>query len=94
MLRMEVVYRVLEEWGVTRERLLFGLVYAVVTLLLLFGFIFVGIAAFTEASSFASVINALLPVLSGTALGAGGREVKRSAHALEAAAKDALRSMA
>ena len=93
LLQLEIVLLVLEDMGITREALAFGFTYGVFTLLLLFGFILVGIAAFTEASSFSSVINSLLPVLSGTALGASSGEMKRGMSHLEDAVTRVLKQI-
>ena len=42
---------------------------ALIFLLLLFAFIFLGITAFTTGSTFGSIINSLLPISGGSILG-------------------------
>ena len=93
-LQLHLVLVVLEDMGVTKETLAFGFLYGVVTLLLLFGFIFVGIAAFTQADGFSSVINSLMPVLSGAALGASGAEVQKSIAGLDTQVRSVIKRMA
>ena len=52
----------LEYLGITKE-ILFGILIWLVTLLLiLFAFIFVGIAAFAIGGTFGSIINSLFPI--------------------------------
>jgi hypothetical protein len=48
--------------GITKEILIFALIYLILILLLLFTFIFVGIAAFAIPGTFGSIINSLFPV--------------------------------
>ena len=96
LLEDTVVRRVLEEFGVTPARLVFGFLYSVTCLLLLFGFIFVGIAAFRGANTFASVVNSIMPIASGAGLGlksAAGQSAEAVAE-LEATVKRVLRNMA
>lgn len=52
----------LENLGVTKEILTFGLIFLIIILLLLFAFIFVGIAAFAIPGTFGSVVNSLFPI--------------------------------
>lgn len=48
--------------GITKEMMIFALIYLVILILLLFAFIFVGIAAFAIPGTFGSIINSLFPI--------------------------------
>lgn len=50
----------LEALGISKEMLIFGIVYLSIVLLLLFAFIFLGIKAFAIGGSFGSVINSII----------------------------------
>lgn len=57
--------------GISTEDLILFFVMLVGFILLLFAFIFVGIAAFSTATNFNSVINSMLPVGSGGGVSKG-----------------------
>jgi hypothetical protein len=50
----------LEALGISKELLIFGIVYLAIILVLIFVFIFLGIEAFALGGSFGSVINSLM----------------------------------
>lgn len=50
----------LEALGISKELLIFGIIYLAVILLLIFVFIFLGIQAFALGGGFGSVINSLM----------------------------------
>lgn len=52
----------LETLGVTKEILTFALIYLIVLIIILFAFIFVGIAAFAVPGTFGSVVNSIFPM--------------------------------
>ena len=54
--------------GLSRGQLIFLFIMLTIILLLMFGFIFVGIAAFSIGGTFGSIINSILPVSAGVAV--------------------------
>jgi hypothetical protein len=67
-LRLLVAQEALMKTGFNREELMTGLLLSIVFLLCLFIFIFIGISAFSYASSFGAVVNSLLPASAGGAV--------------------------
>lgn len=55
--------------GISTNQLIFLFTLLVIILVLLFVFIFLGIAAFSAGGTFGSVINSILPVGAGFAVG-------------------------
>ena len=49
----------------TTENLIWFAIFSIIFLLLMFTFIFLGIAAFSKAEGFNSVINSLMPLAAG-----------------------------
>ncbi len=62
----------LEKLGLSVGMLATIVLGAAVTLLLVFVFIFLGIGALTTGTSFGAVVNSVLPLVAGGAVGAGG----------------------
>jgi len=58
--RESMIWTVMEALGITREILYFYLTLLVILLLAFFGFLFLGIQAFSVGGSFSAVINSLL----------------------------------
>jgi len=52
----------LDSLGISKELLIFGVIYLSVILILIFVFIFLGIQAFALGGSFGAVINSLMAV--------------------------------
>ena len=59
----------LDYMGFSKKQILKVLLGAIVMLLLIFAFIFVGIAAFSTGSTFGSVINSIMPISGGAIMG-------------------------
>ena len=76
LLKLEVAYETLKKLGMTAEDLIWFAVLGIIFLLLMFVFIFLGIAAFSKAEGFNSVINSLMPMAAGVAAGARGLDLK------------------
>ncbi len=55
--------------GISTNQLIFLFVVLSIVLILLFVFIFLGIAAFSMGGTFGSVINSILPIGAGVAVG-------------------------
>lgn len=66
----------LESLGITKERLMFALIWLVILLLLIFGFIFVGVTAFTLPGTFGSIVNSMFPIAGGGGLSSSNKEDK------------------
>ena len=58
----------MEQLGFSIQDIVVSFVFSIVILLLMFAFIFVGIAAFAPTTSFSSVTNSFLPMGAGTAV--------------------------
>ena len=52
----------LENLGITKEIMTFGLIWLVTIIMFLFGFIFVGISAFALPGTFGSIVNSAFPI--------------------------------
>ena len=76
LLKLEVAYETLKKLGMTAEDLIWFAVLGIIFLLLMFVFIFLGIAAFSKAEGFNSVINSIMPMAAGVAAGARGLDLK------------------
>jgi hypothetical protein len=55
----------MDQLGISMEDMILDLVWSIILLLLMFAFIFVGIIAFSPASSFSSVTNTIMPLAAG-----------------------------
>lgn len=60
-----VAEEALAKTGLSKKELIVAVIYSVVFLLMLFAFIFIGISAFSKASSFGAVVNSTLPMSAG-----------------------------
>jgi len=69
ILKREIAMQALAKLGFSRQDIMTLFVMLCGFLLLVFVFIFVGIAAFSTATSFNAVINSLIPAGAGTSLG-------------------------
>ena len=80
--------------GLTPKNLLMAFLVALLLLVALFVFIFIGIAGLTTGSEFGAVINALLPVVAGLAAsGVGQKDNVQRKYDLKQIVKDAFRAM-
>jgi hypothetical protein len=68
--------------------MIISLIGAIIMLLLMFAFIFVGISAFSPTSPFSSVINSLMPLLAGFSV---NRQEMKSGDAKKEEIKDAAK---
>ena len=59
LLKLEVATETLKKLGLTTEDLIWFAVFGIIYLLLFFVFIFLGIAAFSKAEGFNSVVNSI-----------------------------------
>ena len=75
-LKLEIAYDTFKKLEMTTEDLVWFAVLGIIYLLLMFTFIFLGIAAFSKAEGFNSVINSLLPIAAGLAAGARNLDLK------------------
>ena len=82
LLEEQVANDTIGQLGLSQGALMAAFSLGLTILILLFSFIFFGIAAFTENSAFGAVINSLLPLTSGGGLAAksdaGDKEEKSS----------------
>jgi len=80
LINEKVTTRVLSMMGFSTATLLAWFIFLVVLVLALFAFIFLGIGAFTTGSTFAAVINSMIAVSAGGALGQnrGRSQVQRA----------------
>jgi hypothetical protein len=62
------ISEVMNQLGISPQDMIISLVWSIILLLLMFAFIFVGIAAFSPTSSFSSVTNTLMPLAAGFAV--------------------------
>ena len=62
------ISEVMIQLGISPQDMIVSLVWSIFLLLLMFAFIFVGIAAFSPTSSFSSVTNTLMPLAAGFAV--------------------------
>ena len=76
LLKLEIAYETLKKLGMTTEDLIWFAILSIIFLLLMFTFIFLGIAAFSKAEGFNSVINSLMPMAAGLAAGARNLDLK------------------
>lgn len=77
------IFLTLEQLGITKERLMFGLIWLTILLLLIFAFIFVGVTAFTLPGTFGSIINSMFPVAGGGGLSKGNQKDQKKILDLE-----------
>ena len=76
LLKLEIAYETLKKLGMTTEDLIWFAVLGIIFLLLMFIFNFLGIAAFSKAEGFNSVINSLMPMAAGLEAGARNLDLK------------------
>jgi hypothetical protein len=73
-LRLLIAEEAMNKTGLSKKELIVAVIYSLVFLLMLFAFIFIGISAFSKASSFGSVVNSALPMSAGGANSGNGEE--------------------
>ena len=71
------IFEVMNQMGISQQEMIISLVWSVILLLLMFAFIFVGIAAFSPASSFSSVTNTIMPLVAGFAVNKRKKEEEK-----------------
>lgn len=76
LLKLQIAYETLKKLGLTIEDLLWYGILAMIFLLLLFVFIFLGISAFSRAEGFNAVVNSLMPLTAGLAAGSKKINIK------------------
>jgi len=69
LLRNKISSKALNMLGLSTGELMKILLVHVIILFFMFGFIFLGIAAFTNGTTFSTIINSLLPIVSALGLG-------------------------
>ena len=89
-LKLEVANETLKKLGMTAEDLIWFAALGIIFLLLMFVFIFLGIAAFSKAEGFNSVINSLMPMAAGVAAGARGLDLKGAIDKVKTYVEDIL----
>ena len=67
-----LVIESLETVGLSVHDLVVSFIFSITLLCMIFGFIFIGIEAFSPASSFSSVTNTILPIVAGGAVNKKG----------------------
>lgn len=90
LLKIEIAHETLKKLGMTTEDLIWFAVMGIIFLLLMFTFIFLGIAAFSRAQGFNSVINALMPMAAGVAAGARNLDLKGAIDKVKTFVEDIL----
>ncbi len=88
IMKNHFVQKYLIENGITYQDMIISLIGAIIMLLLMFAFIFVGISAFSPTSPFSSVINSLMPLLAGFSV---NRQEMKSGDAKKEEIKDAAK---
>ena len=76
LLKLRIAYETLRKLGLTIEDLIWYGFFAMIFLLLVFVFIFLGISAFSKSEGFNAVINSLLPLTAGAASAARKVDIK------------------
>jgi hypothetical protein len=76
LLKLQIAYETLKKLGLTLEDLVWYGILAMIFLLLLFVFIFLGISAFSRAEGFNAVVNSCLPLTAGAAMAARKIDIK------------------
>ena len=76
LLKLQIAFETLKKLGLTIEDLVWYGILALMFLLLLFVFIFLGISAFSKAEGFNAVVNSLLPLTAGAAMAARKVDIK------------------
>ena len=76
LLKFEIAMETQKKLGMTTENLILFGVFGIVLLLLMFTFIFLGIAAFSKADGFNSVINSMMPMAAGMVSSARKIDIK------------------
>ena len=76
LLKFEIAMETQRKLGMTTENLILFGVFGIVLLLLMFTFIFLGIAAFSKADGFNSVINSMMPMAAGMVSSARKIDIK------------------
>jgi len=76
LLKLQIAFETLNKLGLTIEDLVWYGILAIMFLLLLFVFIFLGISAFSKAEGFNAVVNSLLPLTAGAAMAARKVDIK------------------
>jgi hypothetical protein len=71
ILKEQAATKTLERLGLSTDRLIFIFAALCLLLMALLGFVFAGISAFTEGSGFGAVVNSIMPLAFGGALGSG-----------------------
>lgn len=77
LIKKQAVQSFMVKMGMTKGRIAFLLVYAVIVLLLVFIFIFLGVGAFTGASTISALVNSALTGGAGIAMNLKGDEEKK-----------------
>ena len=77
IMKEHLIFEVMDQLGISWEDMIVSLVWSINLLLLMFAFIFVGIAAFSPASSFSSVTNALMPLAAGFTVNKNTKEEEK-----------------
>ena len=93
LLKLEIAYETLKKLGMTTEDLIWFAILGIIFLLLMFTFIFLGIAAFSKAEGFNSVINSLMPMAAGLAAGARNLDLKAAIEKVKTFVEDILSKM-
>ena len=90
LLKLEIAYETLKKLGMTTEDLIWFAIMGIIFLLLMFVFIFLGIAAFSKAQGFNAVINSLMPMAAGVAAGARNLDLKGAIDKVKLLVEDIL----
>ena len=76
-LKKMIIQESIQRMGLSISDLVISFIISIAILLLMFAFIFIGIAAFSPTSSFSSVTNSLLPLTAGGAVNGSKSEEKK-----------------
>ena len=93
LIKLYIAEDTLKKVGLTREDLIWFAIFGIIYLLLLFVFILCGIAAFSKAEGFNSVVNSIMPMFAGIAAAARNIDLKAAIEKVKIFVEDILKRM-
>ena len=93
LIKLYIAEDTLKKVGLTREDLIWFAIFGIIYLLLLFVFIFCGIATFSKAEGFNSVVNSIMPMFAGIAAAARNIDLKAAIEKVKIFVEDILKRM-